>query len=219
VNEQELLVIGTDGFGKRTPVAEYRTMKGRGGMGVKTTTDHRLAAALVVRKGDELVITTAGGPKARVIRIAVVDVPRRRPSARGARLIRLYPGERVGDVALAAPEMPPQSPPAASEGEIVDRTGLDGRSDSEGISHPAIDPGRAALREGEMFGSAVVLHEPAAPARSDAAMAVSRDEWAATDVHAASAYWCGHCRQGFGHPEDVYAHIDALHAEGDERAA
>ena len=57
-DDQELLVVTENGFGKRTTISEYRKTK-RGAMGVKTIklTDRKgaLAGALVVREHQELV--------------------------------------------------------------------------------------------------------------------------------------------------------------------
>lgn len=47
-------------------------------------------------------------------------------------------------------------------------------------------------------------------------MAVSKDEWAATEVHQHSAYSCGKCGEGFDNPEDVYDHLDAKHSRKDD---
>lgn len=46
---------------------------------------------------------------------------------------------------------------------------------------------------------------------ADAGM-VPSDEWTQTEVHKASAYSCGKCGEGFGSPEQVYAHLDVHHS-------
>ena len=99
--EQELLVITEDGYGKRTPISKYRRQRRRGGQGVVTTGAPPLAAALIVRAHDELVVATVKG---QVIRLAVADVPRQGRAARGARVVRLRPGDRVAAVTRTAPE-------------------------------------------------------------------------------------------------------------------
>ena len=57
-DDQELLVVTENGYGKRTPISEY-PVKGRATMGVKTIklTENKgaLAGALVVREHQELV--------------------------------------------------------------------------------------------------------------------------------------------------------------------
>lgn len=52
--------------------------------------------------------------------------------------------------------------------------------------------------------------------RTKPAMAVSRDEWAETEVHRASAYSCGKCGEAFANPDEVYDHLDAKHSEKDD---
>ena len=71
-----LLVVTEQGFGKRTPVDEYR-VKGRGTMGVLTLDRQaierrgKLVGALTVADGDELMTITAAGT---VTRQAIADI-------------------------------------------------------------------------------------------------------------------------------------------------
>jgi DNA gyrase/topoisomerase IV subunit A len=61
-DDQELLVVTENGYGKRTALSDY-PRKGRGTMGVKTITltenKGALAGALVVREHEELVFISA----------------------------------------------------------------------------------------------------------------------------------------------------------------
>src|SRR5437588_5181701 len=63
-DDQELLVVTENGYGKRTPIPDY-PVKGRGTMGVKTImlTENKgkLAGALVVREHQELVFISQNG--------------------------------------------------------------------------------------------------------------------------------------------------------------
>ena len=63
-DDTELLVVTENGFGKRTPIADY-PVKGRGTKGVKTIqlTDRKgaLAGALIVREHQELVFISQSG--------------------------------------------------------------------------------------------------------------------------------------------------------------
>ena len=97
-----LLVIGEDGFGKRFLPRELLnpdgTAKKRGGRGVKVTSHPPLAAALLVRGSDELVIATRQG---KIIRLAAADVPIYHREARGVRVVRLHDGDQVAAVAIA----------------------------------------------------------------------------------------------------------------------
>src|SRR6202453_5287081 len=62
--DQELLVVTENGYGKRTPISEY-PVKGRATMGVKTITltenKGALAGALVVREHQELLFISQNG--------------------------------------------------------------------------------------------------------------------------------------------------------------
>src|SRR6202453_3183611 len=63
-DDQELLVVTENGYGKRTPISDY-PVKGRGTMGVRTIqlTENKgaLAGALVVREHQELVFISQNG--------------------------------------------------------------------------------------------------------------------------------------------------------------
>ena len=63
-DDDDLLVVTEQGYGKRTPVREY-PRKGRGGLGVKTIqlTDAKgkLAGARVVRDGYQVMLISTGG--------------------------------------------------------------------------------------------------------------------------------------------------------------
>ena len=85
-DDQYLLVVTENGFGKRTPVDEYRKTS-RGAKGVKTIQQTEakgaLAGALVVREHHQLVFISQNGM---VQRIAVRDI---RPLGRNAQGFRL----------------------------------------------------------------------------------------------------------------------------------
>ncbi len=96
----DVLVVTTDGFGKRTPLAEYRGQS-RGGLGlinVKLNVNRqgKVAAILVVTETEEVVIVTTNGV---VIRQAVREVRQTGRSAQGTRLQRLGEDDRVVGVA------------------------------------------------------------------------------------------------------------------------
>ena len=63
-DDQELLVVTENGYGKRTPINEY-PVKSRGTMGVKTIMltgkKGQLAGALVVREHQELLFISQNG--------------------------------------------------------------------------------------------------------------------------------------------------------------
>ncbi|MEB3223633.1 MAG: DNA gyrase subunit A [Candidatus Sericytochromatia bacterium] len=96
----DVLVVTTDGFGKRTPIEEYRSQS-RGGLGlinVKLNVNRqgKVAAILVVSDNEEVVIVTTNGV---VIRQGVREVRQTGRSAQGTRLQRLGEDDRVVGVA------------------------------------------------------------------------------------------------------------------------
>jgi DNA gyrase subunit A len=99
-DDQELLVVTENGYGKRTPIADY-PRKGRGAMGVKTIalTDRKgaLAGALVVREHEELVFISIGGM---VQRTSVRGISRYGRASQGVRLMNLKDDDVVSAVAL-----------------------------------------------------------------------------------------------------------------------
>jgi DNA gyrase subunit A len=105
-DDQELLVVTENGYGKRTALSDY-PRKGRGTMGVKTITltesKGALAGALVVREHEELVFISAGGM---VQRTPVRGINRYGRSSQGVRLMNLRDDDTVSAVAVAESESP-----------------------------------------------------------------------------------------------------------------
>jgi DNA gyrase subunit A len=99
-DDQELLVVTENGFGKRTLIADY-PVKGRGTMGVKTIalTDRKgaLAGALVVREHEELVFISQNGM---VQRTSVRGISRYGRASQGVTLMNLREDDQVSAVAL-----------------------------------------------------------------------------------------------------------------------
>src|SRR5947199_9958676 len=108
-DDQELLVVTENGYGKRTPIPEY-PVKGRGAMGVKTITltqnKGQLAGALVVREHQELVYISQNGM---VQRTSVRGINRYGRSSQGVRVMNLRDDDQVSAVALVA-ESEPDTP-------------------------------------------------------------------------------------------------------------
>jgi DNA gyrase subunit A len=98
--DQELLVVTENGYGKRTPIADY-PVKGRGSMGVKTIqlTEARgaLAGALVVREHEDLVFISRQGM---VQRTSVKGINRYGRGSQGVRVMNLRDEDVVSAVAL-----------------------------------------------------------------------------------------------------------------------
>jgi DNA gyrase subunit A len=98
--DEELLVVTENGYGKRTPISDY-PVKGRATMGVKTIqlTENKgqLAGALVVREHQELVFISQSGM---VQRTSVRGINRYGRASQGVRLMNLRDDDQVSAVAL-----------------------------------------------------------------------------------------------------------------------
>ncbi|MBV9716509.1 MAG: DNA gyrase subunit A [Solirubrobacterales bacterium] len=99
-DDQELLVVTENGYGKRTPIPDY-PVKGRGTMGVKTITltenKGQLAGALVVREHQELVFISQNGM---VQRTSVRGINRYGRGSQGVRVMNIRDDDQVSAVAL-----------------------------------------------------------------------------------------------------------------------
>jgi DNA gyrase subunit A len=99
-DDQELLVVTENGYGKRTPIADY-PVKGRGTMGVKTITltenKGALAGALVVREHQELVFISQNGM---VQRTSVRGINRYGRASQGVKVMNMRDDDQVSAVAL-----------------------------------------------------------------------------------------------------------------------
>ena len=98
--DTELLVVTENGYGKRTPIADY-PVKGRGTKGVKTIqlTERKggLAGALIVREHQELVFISQSGM---VQRTSVRGISKQGRPAQGVKVMNLRDDDTVSAVAL-----------------------------------------------------------------------------------------------------------------------
>lgn len=105
-----LLVVGSNGFGKRTDVEEYR-VQGRGGSGILTmnVTDKTgpIVGAEIVDEDDRLMVLTEKGKS---VRLAVNTIRKTGRVAQGVKLITLAAGDQVVSLARVVKE--------ADDGEI-----------------------------------------------------------------------------------------------------
>jgi DNA gyrase subunit A len=103
-----MLTVAEKGFGKRTPLAEYRVTS-RGGKGVinlKTTERNgSVVAALQVREDSDVMIITGQG---KVIRVHSAEIREAGRSTQGVRLLRLEEGDRVSAAAAILEEEEPE---------------------------------------------------------------------------------------------------------------
>ena len=95
---KEILIVSENGYGKRTPIDQYRRTK-RGAMGIITmATNERnggVAGVIQVDPADQAMIITDGGM---IIRFKVGDVRVIGRAAQGVRLVRLREGEKVTSI-------------------------------------------------------------------------------------------------------------------------
>lgn len=100
--DADLLVVSERGFGKRTPLSEYRVTS-RGGKGIRTLNvtgkNGPIVGARVVTEPDEVMIISSNGV---MIRLPVADIPRQGRSTLGVRMMKLDEGQKVVTLALIA---------------------------------------------------------------------------------------------------------------------
>ncbi len=100
--QQQVLSISANGYGKRTPVSDWR-VQGRGGIGVIAMECSERNGAMVnlslVRMDAQVMVITDGG---KVIRTEVLPIRETGRNTQGVRVIRLEEGEKVVDVAPLA---------------------------------------------------------------------------------------------------------------------
>jgi DNA gyrase subunit A len=118
-DDQELLVVTENGYGKRTEISDY-PVKGRGTMGVKTITltenKGALAGALVVREHQELVFISQNGM---VQRTSVRGINRYGRASQGVRVMNIRDDDQVSAVALVVESDAATAAPAVGD-EPVD---------------------------------------------------------------------------------------------------
>ena len=106
VDDEDLLVISENGFGKRTPLVEYKRQN-RGGVGLITykisEKTGKVVGATVCKAEDELMLINTSGV---AIRINVSDVSVTSRATMGVRLMRTSDEERIAAIAkILASEM------------------------------------------------------------------------------------------------------------------
>ncbi|MBA2506919.1 MAG: DNA gyrase subunit A [Thermoleophilaceae bacterium] len=135
-DDTELLVVTENGYGKRTPIADY-PVKGRGTMGVKTIhlTEKKggVANALIVREHQELVFISQTGM---VQRTSVKGISQQGRPAQGVRVMNLREDDLVSAVALVME--------ASTEAGTVVEEALDmeppASENGDGLEPPEPDP-------------------------------------------------------------------------------
>ncbi len=126
--QDSILVVSENGYGKRTLVEDYR-ITNRGGKGVKTlnVTDKTgdVIAIKDITDEDDLMITTKRGI---MIRMAAADLRVMGRATQGVRLINLKSGELIASVAKV-PASEPEELIEGTEGAIPTAEGGDGAAE------------------------------------------------------------------------------------------
>jgi DNA gyrase subunit A len=96
--DRTVLVVSEKGYGKRTPVDEYR-ITNRGGKGVKTISvtekTGKLVGILGVTENEDLIITCKSGI---TIRMKVADISEQGRATQGVKLIRIDEGDEIAAI-------------------------------------------------------------------------------------------------------------------------
>lgn len=93
------LIMSENGFGKKTPLKEYKTQK-RGGSGIKTSKITNKTGSLIVAKvlsGEEEEIISMS-KKGQVIRTVLKDIPSSGRQTQGVTIMRLRSGDGIASV-------------------------------------------------------------------------------------------------------------------------
>ncbi|NND94676.1 MAG: DNA gyrase subunit A, partial [Flavobacteriales bacterium] len=122
-DEKTIMVVSANGYGKRSPIDEYR-VTGRGGKGVKTMNITGKTGPLItikaVAEDDDLMIVTQSGI---TIRLPISDVRVMGRATQGVKVINLGDGEFIADVAVI--------PVSDDEDEPEDMENADGEDNQE----------------------------------------------------------------------------------------
>jgi DNA gyrase subunit A len=136
--DQELLDVTENGYGKRTPIDQYRkTNRGTKGVGTirLTETKGALAGALVVREHYDLVFISTNGM---VQRTGVRGISQYGRLSQGVRVMNMKPEDTVSAVAVVVetdPDDPAVAETVAAEGPL--EVSADGGQGEAGVELPA----------------------------------------------------------------------------------
>jgi DNA gyrase subunit A len=143
-----LLTVCERGYGKRTPIEDYR-ITNRGGKGIiniKTTERNgKVVAVVAVRDDDEVILVTSSG---KLIRTRCTDIPSIGRNTQGVRLIRVDEGEKV--VAVARVVKGEEAGEVATPVESLDQAAIDAAKKADAAEK--IEEGPAPTDDGEDGG-------------------------------------------------------------------
>jgi DNA gyrase subunit A len=128
----DILTVTANGYGKRTPLADY-PLRGRGGMGVisiqTTARNGQVVGAVQVAADAEVMLVTNAGT---AIRTKVASISLLGRNTQGVTLMGVGEGEQLAGLAVVAPE-------ETSDDEADNEAATDGASTSELTSDPDAD--------------------------------------------------------------------------------
>ena len=138
--DRTILVVSQKGFGKRTPIDEYR-ITNRGGKGVKTINVTEKTGALVglmdVLDSDDLMITCKSGV---TIRTSIVDIREAGRATQGVKLIRLDEEDEIAATSIIGDQGEEDDAIASSDGEAKPASDEEGNlPSSDGEAKPGSD--------------------------------------------------------------------------------
>jgi DNA gyrase subunit A len=143
-NDTELFVVTENGYGKRTPVADY-PVKGRGTKGVLTIriTEKKggLAGALIVNPHQDLLFISQNGM---VQRTSVGGISQMGRSTQGVKVMNIKDDDRVSAVALAAESEDDIDIPATASDPNADQIEIDSTTEVDPSVNGASEDGASA---------------------------------------------------------------------------
>jgi len=160
--ELTLLTLTTNGYGKRTPIDEYR-QQNRGGIGlidIKTRgRNGSVVGVAQVEEGHELMIVTTSG---KIIRTRIDEVSIIGRNTQGVRLMRLDDGEEVVSMAILREmeEKPEGGDEATGEEGAEGAEGADAASDEAAPDAGSDDAGSDADEAEDLGGDGPQDDEP-----------------------------------------------------------
>jgi DNA gyrase subunit A len=116
-------VVSQQGYGKRTPIDDYR-ITNRGGKGVKTINVTEKTGSLVgimdVLEKEDLIITCKSGV---TIRTSIADIREAGRATQGVKLIRLDENDEIAATSkIEEQDVPEEGETASVEGNIADES-------------------------------------------------------------------------------------------------
>jgi DNA gyrase subunit A len=128
--DSDIFSLTANGYGKRTPVSDYRMQK-RGGKGLITIKCTERNGSLVGVRGvmpdAEIMVITRRGT---LIRISVEEISSLGRNTQGVRIINLHEGDKVAGLALIPAEDDPDDE-TAPEGAVMPEEGDEGDDDAD----------------------------------------------------------------------------------------